>query len=81
MVLTGIIFLLFIIAFVFAKIADKNRDKFQFDMLPNEKILQVENDVTFFGINRRLGKTGILYLTSICCYCFPLVKGIQKNVI
>ena len=33
-------------------------------MLPNEKILQVENDVTFFGINRRLGKTGILYLTS-----------------
>ena len=64
MVLTMLIFLLFIIAFVFAKIADKNRDKFQFDMLPNEKTLQVEIDVTFFGSHRRFGKTGILYLTN-----------------
>ncbi|MBL0357269.1 MAG: hypothetical protein IPP72_10460 [Chitinophagaceae bacterium] len=64
MVLTILIFLLFIIAFVFAKIADKKRDKFQFDMLPNEKILQVENDITFFGSNKECRKTGLLYLTN-----------------
>jgi hypothetical protein len=64
MVLTIIILLLFVIVFVFAKIADKKRDEFQFDMLPNEKILQVENDVTFFGRNKELRKPGLLYLTN-----------------
>ncbi|MGF2413583.1 PH domain-containing protein [Ferruginibacter sp.] len=64
MVLTIIILLVFFIAFVFAKIADKKREKIQFDILPNEKILQVENDVTFFGRNKELRKPGLLYLTN-----------------
>ena len=80
MVLTMLILLLFAIAFGFAVLSDKKRDKFQFDMLPNEKTLQVENDVTFFGSNKECRKTGLLYLTNKRLVFFRYKYGVLQFI-
>lgn len=80
MVLTMLILLLFAIAFGFAVLSDKKRDKFQFDMLPNEKTLQAENDVTFFGSNKECRKTGLLYLTNKRLVFFRYKYGVLQFI-